>query len=90
MLVVPTIVSRRPPSSFIRRNSGARVPVIGSRLLASGTARRRRQPVHFAVTNAAKVGREGRGHSLFIWTAAESHVGSYPMCAVYVSQFVEC
>ena len=48
-------------------NSGARVPVIGSRLLASGAVRR--QPVHFAVTNAAKVGREGRGHSLLIWTA---------------------
>ena len=35
-------------------NSGSRVPVIGSRLPHS-----QRQPVHFAVTNAAKVGQEG-------------------------------
>ena len=39
-------------------NSGSRVPVIGSRLRRS-----QRQPVHFAVTNAAKVGRD-RGASL--------------------------
>ena len=61
-------------------NSGPRVPVIGSRLRHS-----QRQPVHFAVTNAAKVGRE-RGASLVAHLEGTEllvncSVGSYQMCA---------
>ena len=73
-------------------NSGPRVPVIGSRLRRS-----QRQPVHFAVTNAAKVGRE-RGASLIAHLVGAELlvnyiVGSPQMCAsmldVYLSQFVD-
>ena len=62
-------------------NSGPRVPVIGSRLRHS-----QRRPVHFAVTNAAKVGRE-RGASLVAHLEegtgllVNCSVGRYQMCA---------
>ena len=67
MCVVPPFSRRGDRHLSFAENSGARVPVIGSRL-------RQQQPVHFAVTNGAKVGREGEG-TLLIWTA-ESCVGT--------------